>query len=81
MIWRKYEVEGGWYGPGLHLAKSINHRSHWVNMGARLWKCLREQMLLATGEESLSKDVALALSRNMLDDVEADRAARFVDFT
>ena len=44
MCWRKYAPEqAGWYGPGLHLARSKNNRSHWVNMGARLWKCAREQ--------------------------------------
>ena len=32
MVWRKYECEGGWYGPGLHLAKSKNNRSHWVSI-------------------------------------------------
>ena len=62
MVWRKYDGEGGWYGPGLHLARSRNNRSHWVNMGARLWKCSREQLRLATDEEGLSKEVALALS-------------------
>ena len=80
MVWRKYEGEGGWYGPGLHLAKSKNNRSHWVNMGARLWKCSREQMRLATDEESLSKEVAMAYPE-MLDDVESGRAARYVDVT
>ncbi len=65
MVWRKYEGDGGWYGPGLHLAKSRNNRSHWVNMGAWLWKCSREQMRLATEDESLSKEVAMALSRDV----------------
>ena len=63
MVWRKYDGEGGWYGPGLHLARSRNNRSHWVNMGARLWKCSREQLRLATEEEGLSKEVALALPK------------------
>ena len=36
-------------------------------------------MRLATEEESLSNEVALALSRGMLDDVEAGRTARYVD--
>ena len=81
MIWRKYDGEGGWYGPGLHLARSRNNRSHWVNMGARLWKCSREQMGLATDEEGLSKEVALALSQEMLDDVDSGRSARFIHVT
>ena len=81
MVWRKYDGEGGWFGPGLHLAKPQKKRSHWVNMGARLRKCYREQMRLATEEESLSKEVAMALPREMLDDVEAGRTARFVDVT
>ena len=81
MVWRKYDGEGGWYGPGLHLARSRNNRSHWVNMGARLWKCSREQLRLATDEEGLSKEVALALSQEMLDDVDSGRSARFIDVT
>ena len=81
MVWRKYDGEGGWYGPGLHLARSRNNRSHWVNMGARLWKCSREQMRLATEEEGLSKEVALALSQEMLDDVVSGRSARYIDVT
>ena len=81
MVWRKYEGEGGWYGPGLHLAKSKNNRSHWVHMGARLWKCSREQMRMATDEEGLSKEVAMALSKEVLEDVESGRTARFVDVT
>ena len=81
MVWRKYDGEGGWYGPGLHLARSRNNRSHWVNMGARLWKCSREQLRLATEEEGLSKEVALALSQEMLDDVDSGRSARFIDVT
>ena len=37
MAWRKDDYgDGKWCGPGLHLAKSTNNRSHWVNMGARL---------------------------------------------
>ena len=79
MVWRKYEGEGGWYGPGLHLAKSKNNRSHRVNVRARLWKCSREQMRMATEEDSLSKEVAMALSREVLDDVESGKPARFVD--
>ena len=38
-------------------------------------------MRLATEDESLSKEVAMALSREMLDDVEAGRTARYVDVT
>ena len=81
MVWRKYDGEGRWYGPGLHLARSRNNRSHWVNMGARLWKCSREQLRLATEEEGLSKEVALALSQEMLDDVDSGRSARLIDVT
>ena len=50
-------------------------------MGARLWKCSREQIRLATEEEGLSKEVALALSQEMLDDVDSGRSARFIDVT
>ena len=54
----------------------------WPNpMGARLWKCSREQMRIATDEESLSKEVAMALSKEVLEDVESGRTARFVDVT
>ena len=82
MAWRRFSPErAGWYGPGLHLAKSSNNRSHWVNMGARLWKCSREQLRLATSEESLSKEVAMALSREALDEARSGRPARFVDLT
>ena len=50
-------------------------------MGARLWKCSREQMRLATDEEGLSKEVAMALSQEMLDDVDSGRSARYIDVT
>ena len=38
-------------------------------------------MRLATDEEGLSKEVALALSQEMLDDVDSGRSARFIDVT
>ena len=81
--WRKYPREDGlktgrWYGPGLHLARSRNNRSHWVNMGARLWKCSREQLRLSTEEEGLAAEVTTALSKDALEDVQSGRTARFV---
>ena len=78
-VWRTYDGEGGWYGPGLHLARRANNRSHWVNMGARLWKCSREQLRPATDEECLSAEVAACLSKEFLQDVETGHTAKFID--
>ena len=38
-------------------------------------------MRLATDEEGLSKEVSMALSQEMLDDVDSGRSARFIDVT
>ena len=38
-------------------------------------------MWLATDEEGLSKEVAMALSQEMLEDADSGRSARYVDVT
>ena len=83
MVWRKYSEldSGSWVGPGLLLAKSPKNKSLWVNMAAKLWKCSREQVRLATEEEDLAVEVATALSKEFLEDTVNERNNKYVDVT
>ena len=40
-------------------------------MDAKLWTCYREQLRLANEEESYAKEVALALSKEALENVQS----------
>ena len=63
------------------MARSANNRSHWVNMGAKLWKCSREQLRPVSDEESMAAEVTARLSKDFAEDAQAGRHARFVDIT
>ena len=51
----------------------------WMSMGARLWKCSREGVRLATDDEGIAAEVTAALSQELLDDVFSGKSARYLN--
>ena len=76
-VWRNIPGYKGWTGPGTVIADSNN--SLWISLRGYLVKASREQVRVATSEESIGAELVAQLSAEMLEALEKGTLRNYRD--
>ncbi|OLQ12867.1 hypothetical protein AK812_SmicGene3197 [Symbiodinium microadriaticum] len=78
-VWRRTPEFRGWSGPGVIIQITENGRSLWISLRGYLLKTAREQVRLATTEESFGVELRQILDQSLLEDMQNGRVRNYRD--